>query len=298
MKLSRILWMSLLSLAVGLAAVLYGELPPPSAKTMLQPNLPFANFVYGVGTVEPNDRSHRLNPTKAGVIKKIWVKVGETVPQGAPLFQMDDTQLQAQLKVAEKSLQLNQKRLYSAQHLLKLVQKARDAISEKSLVSSQDALIEAQAELYLAQAKKKVIETQIQQTLIKAPFPGKVLSINCLTGQDSDVCLYKGVLALGAATYNLRVNIDEYDIYQFQPHSKAIAVVQGHPDLSVPIVFDYLEPDLRPKVPGHANGRTTERIDTHVLQAVYHLVPTKAFPVYVNQTFDVYIQDQSLDNTK
>jgi len=292
MKLSRILLLSLISLAVGITAVLYSEMPPPTAKPILQPKLPFTHFVYGVGTVEPHGRPVRLNPNTSGVIKKMWVQVGEIVPQGKPLFQVDDAQLLTQLKVTEKALKLKQKKLNSAQHSFNFIQDlnetAPEAVPKKELISTLDALKEAQAELYLAQAERQVVETKIQQTIIKAPFQAQILSINCRIGQNSDACLTNGVLELGDSAHNLRVNIDEYDVYRFKPNSKAIAVVQGHPNLSRTLIFDHLEPALKPKT--QLSSKTTERTDTRVLQAVYRIESSQAFPVYIGQRFDVYIQ--------
>ena len=292
MKLSRWILLALFSLSIGMVAILYGELPPPAAKPILQPNLPFKHFVYGVGTVEPSQQIHPINPNHAGVIQTLSVKVGDAVSKGTELYQLDDRPLQAQLQVAEKTIALKQQQLNAAQHqfhfIQALKQQAEGAVSEKDFVAKQDAVKITQQALEQAKATKKFIESQIQQTHILAPFDGRIIAINCHTGQNSDACLSQGVMQLGTQALTLRVNIDEYDIPRFQPQSQAIAVVQGHPNLSVPMTFDHLEPKLYSKT--QLIGKTTERTDTRVLQALYRLTPPKHFPIYIGQSFDVYIQ--------
>lgn len=155
---------------------------------------------------------------------------------------------------------------------------------------------EAQAELAMAMSEREAAEERIQLTIIKAPFQAQILSINCRVGQNSDACLSNGVIELGDSTHNLRVNIDEFDVYRFKPNSKAVAVVQGHPKLSIPLVFDHLEPALKPKT--QLSSKTTERTDTRVLQAVYRIESSQTFPVYVGQRFDVYIQSQAPSDEK
>ncbi len=275
----------------ALGAILYGEMPPPVAHPISTPKLPFTHFIYGVGVVEPQSADLKINAPSHGIIRQVFVKPGDPVAKGDPLFKLDDRKILAQLQVANQTIHLKQQALLTVQHqallLEKLNQQMPEAVSKKYLLKSQDAEKEAQAELALAQAQKQALLTELSLTRITAPIDGQVLSINCHKGQNSSSCLQQGVLVLGSQALNLRVNIDEYDASNFNPKGAAIAEAQGHSQLKLPLTFLYIEPQLKPKTV--LTGSPTERTDTRVLQVLYQL-PSHTFPLYAGQQMDVYIQ--------
>jgi HlyD family secretion protein len=85
----------------------------------------------------------------------------------------------------------------------------------------------------------------------------------------------------------VRVDIDETDAWRFRPGAPAVAFVRGNAELKSPLRFVRVEPYVVPKT--SLTGDTAERVDTRVLQVIYSFNPA-AFPVYVGQLMDVFIQ--------
>jgi len=60
---------------------------------------PYVKQLAGSGIVEPETENILVGTHVAGIVDKLYVKVGDVVKPGAPLFQIDDRSLQAELKV-------------------------------------------------------------------------------------------------------------------------------------------------------------------------------------------------------
>lgn len=75
-------------------------LDPPSPP----PRSPFNDTVAAVGLTEPQSEDISIGTHVAGVVQEIFVKVGDSVKAGAPLFRIDDRQLKADLAVREALL--------------------------------------------------------------------------------------------------------------------------------------------------------------------------------------------------
>ena len=103
-----------------------------------------------------------LKPEASGRITKIYFKSGQIVKKGAPLIQLNDTIIKAQLQKAQ-ALAILDKLNY--QRYLQLYQ--------KHFYDKAD-LDKALATLKGAQADVAQYQAQLQQTLISAPFAGKI----------------------------------------------------------------------------------------------------------------------------
>src|SRR5436309_1190288 len=78
----------------------------------------FANTIAGVGLIEPNSESISLGTPLAGIVEKVFVKVGQAVPAGEPLFQIDVRHLEAELEIRRAALITARARVASAQTAL------------------------------------------------------------------------------------------------------------------------------------------------------------------------------------
>ncbi|MFM2095452.1 MAG: hypothetical protein RIS70_2576, partial [Planctomycetota bacterium] len=79
----------------------------------------------------------------------------------------------------------------------------------------------------------------------------------------------------------------EYDIPRFRPGATARATLKGHPGRNFDLEFVRIEPYVVPKK--SLTGLNTERVDTRVLQVIYHL-QTEREPFFVGQQLDVFIE--------
>lgn len=75
---------------------------------------PFATPVAGAGIVEASTQNIAIGSNVAGIATKVFVKVGDTVKAGDPLFQIDDRSRQAELLVRKAELTASRAVLASA----------------------------------------------------------------------------------------------------------------------------------------------------------------------------------------
>jgi HlyD family secretion protein len=78
---------------------------------------PFDNTVAGSGIVEARSENISVGSHLPGVAVEVFVKVGQKVKAGDPLFRLDDRQLQAELKVREANVAATEAQL-SLLHLM------------------------------------------------------------------------------------------------------------------------------------------------------------------------------------
>ena len=78
---------------------------PPLAPPAPPPRSPFGATVAAGGMVEPCTEDISIGTHVAGVVHEVFVKVGDSVAAGAPLFRIDDRQLRANLDVRLATLQ-------------------------------------------------------------------------------------------------------------------------------------------------------------------------------------------------
>ena len=76
-------------------------MPPPILEP---PRSPYEQTVAASGIIEAVNENVRIAPPVAGLITKVFVKVGDQVAEQAPLFQLDDRELHAQLLTREAAI--------------------------------------------------------------------------------------------------------------------------------------------------------------------------------------------------
>ena len=76
------------------------------------PQPPYSHFVAGAGIVEANTENISIGTQVAGIVSKIYVKVGDKVKAGDPLFTIDERAQRAEVKTREAaSLQISEAQL-------------------------------------------------------------------------------------------------------------------------------------------------------------------------------------------
>jgi len=284
-------------IALGVATVMSGNQAKPVAQPVAQPaRAPFESFVAGSGIIEASTENIAVGTPVSGLVMEIYVKWGDRVRAGDPLFKIDDRDLQANLLVAQANVKQAEANLAEAKNQLQRAQSVPDkrAISVEDLQNRRDAVAIDEAALQSVKAQVEQIRIEIGRRTVRALVPGKVLQIKTHAGEFAQ----GGVLAtplmlLGDDTrLHVRVDVDENDAWRFRPGAAAVAFVRGNPDLKTPLQFERFEPYVIPKQ--SLTGDTTERVDTRVLQVIYSF-DQAAVPVYVGQQMDVFIQALPID---
>jgi len=280
---------------------------------------PFASYVFGPGIVEAASENISIGTPVSGIVSAIYVKWGDRVKRGDPLFKVDARDLEAQLipanaKVREMEAQIlpatdkvneAQATLAKAENRLKVGESLEPGVSisaeevanrrfdvgiDRAGLASAEAQVEQlKSQIASAQAQVEQIKAQIALHTIRAPISGRILQMKTRLGEYAQ----SGVpstpfMVLGDDTQlHVRVDIDESDAWKFQPCAPAVASARGNPQLKTSLQYVRTEPNVIPK--SLLTGDVTQRTDTRVLQVVYSFDPS-SLPVYVGQLMDVFIE--------
>ena len=241
--------------------------------------------------VETSTENIEIGTPKSGIVSAIYVKWGDRVNTGDPLFKIDDRDLEGELLVAVAKVREAEAALAKTKNLLKVAEglKPGSSISEVEMDNRRfDAAIN-EAVLGSASAQVEQIKIEIERRTIRAPVSGRILQIKTRLGEFAlSGTLSTPLMLLGDdSRLHVRVDIDENDAWRVRPGAQAMAFVRGNPDLKTPLQFERFEPYVVPKM--SLTGQSTERTDTRVLQAIFSFDPA-ALPVYVGQQIDVFIE--------
>ena len=314
-------------LVVAVTMVIRGNRAAPAAQTVLPPaSAPFSSYVFGPGIVEASTENIAIGTPVSGIVTAVYVKWGDRVKSGAPLFKVDTRDLEAQLlpanaKVKEVEAQVlpatakvneAEATLAKAENRLKVGEGLEPGVSisaeeianrrfdvgtDKALLASAEGQVEQiKAQIASAQAQVEQIQRQIELRTIRAPISGRILQMKTRLGEYAQSGVVSTpLMLLGDDTrLHVRVDIDENDAWRFQPCASAKGSVRGNPQIQTPLQYVRTDPDVIPKVA--LTGDTTQRTDTRVLQVIYSFDPA-SLPVYVGQLMDVFIEAAANDGT-
>jgi HlyD family secretion protein len=300
---------------IALAGVIFavmivraGNKAVPASQPVAQPaQPPFESYIAGAGIVETSTENIAIGTVVPGVVTEVMVKVGDSVKKDAPLFRIDDRDLQAEMVVrkaavesAKANVQVAESTLADLKNQHEMYQGIADARAQireeldkrKFAVQTGAAkLTQAKADVESAQANVQATQTELDRRVVKAPVDSDILQVKIHPGEFAPTgVLAQPLMLIGARnTLNVRVDIDENDAWRLRTDAPAKAFVRGNRDLSTDLTFVRVEPYVVPK--RSLTGESTERVDTRVLQVLYSFQPRAAkLPVYVGQQMDVFIQ--------
>lgn len=282
--------------ALAAAGVVWqtGSNSEPASAQAYTPSPPFAHAVAGSGITETGRGNVAIATTVPGVVRHVFVRVGDTVQSGAALFAIDDRDAAARLDVAQAAIAQAQAALDAPRHrlgYLEHLQKigGRDVISRDSVTAARDSAVAAEAAVASARATEHQARVELERLTVHAPVAARVLQVNTREGQFADnVPGAPPLMLLGDdRRMYLRVNVDENDAWRVRPEARAVAMVRGAGAMKIPLRFEYIEPYVTAR-PG-LTGQTTERSDLRVLQVIYSF-DSAGLPVYLGQQMDAYIE--------
>jgi RND family efflux transporter MFP subunit len=297
---------SILGLAIAIVVAVQSQKETPPAQPVAQPaQAPFKSYIGGAGIVEARTENISIGTSLPGIVKTVFVKVGDRVKAETPLFQIDDRELRADLLIKQANLIKARTAVQEARASLKdyqaqyeLVRHATDrrAVSVDDVQKrryaaelSQAKLASAKAAVIAAEADLKATQTSLERLMVRAPIDCEVLQANLRPGEYAPTgILSTPLIRLGDLDrLHIRVDIDENDAWRFKPETRAVAFLRGNRDLKAELVFVRTEPYVTPKT--SLTGSSTERVDTRVLQVIYSF-DRNALPAYVGQQMEVFIE--------
>lgn len=276
-------------------------MPPPLEPP---PQAPYPATVAASGIIEAANENVRIAPPAGGLITKVFVKVGDRVETDGPLLQLDDRELRAQLAVRESAIPSARARIDEQRHRvedLEVQYKRLQSVHDRRAISEDDVkrtwyAMEANkrvqvrnfAELQQAIAQRDETTLLLERLLVRAPRGGTILQVNVRAGEYAVVGTADPLILLGEMQkLQVRADVDEVNAPLITAGMPAVAYLKGSSRQTIPLTFSRIEPYIVPKK--SLTGDNTERVDTRVLQIIYHFAPP-AFPVYAGQQVDVFIE--------
>lgn len=283
--------------AAGIAAaaveVLHSQqVAPPVAPAGAMPETPFAQTVAGVGLVEASSENISVGSPTSGVVTRMFVKIGDQVKRGQPLFQLDGRALQAELGSKQAAVKAAKVAVdnarYDYQVASQLTQQKVNTQNDRD--EKRFAVAKAEAAVAQAEADLKAVETNVDLLTVKAPIDGEILQLKLHVGEfapeASSVATQAALLMGRTAPLNVRAEFDENDAWRVRKDAAAVGFVRGNPQVKIPLTFVRFEPYVVPKVA--LTGAGTERVDTRVRQVIYSLGQAE-IPVYPGEHMDVWV---------
>src|SRR5689334_10594278 len=108
--------LTVLGMSFAVFAVVQSQkAPPPSHPIETPPTRPSEfKTIAGSGLIEARRENIPIGAPVPGVVWEVFVKIGDHVKTGDPLFRIDDREVRAQLKVREASLAAARAQLHKA----------------------------------------------------------------------------------------------------------------------------------------------------------------------------------------
>jgi len=293
-------FLAIIGVVVAIAMVIRGNRAAPVDQPIVQSSkAPFSSYIFGPGIVEASTENIAVGTPVSGIVRAIYVKWGDRVKTGDPLFKVDTRDLEAQLLPATAKVQEAAANLQKVRNRLRVGEDLDPgvSISTEELANRRYDVEISEATLASAKAQVEQIERQIELRTIRAPVSGRILQMKIRLGEyaQSSV-LSTPLMLLGDDTrLHVRVDIDENDAWRFLPCASAVASVRGNPDLKTPLQYARTDPDVIPKV--LLTGDSTQRTDTRVLQVIYSF-DRGSLPLYVGQLMDVFIEAPSVGTAR
>lgn len=315
---------ALLGVVAAAAMVEEGNRTPPVTKPLFQPaEAPFPSYIFGPGIVEASTQNIAIGTPVSGIVTATYVKWGDHVRAGAPLFKIDTRDLDAQLLPAKAKVKeveaLRSSATAGVEQARQTVAKAENhlrigedlspgvsvsaedlanrkydvEIAKAALNSAEAQAGQVEAQIASAEAQVRQIEDEIKIRTVRASIAGTILQLQIFPGEYAQ----SGVLAtplmvLGNDTVlYVRVEIDQSDAWRFHADAPAVAYVRGNANLKTTLQYVRTDPDVVPQ--SLLTGDATQRTDTRVLHVIYRFEHA-ALSTYVGQLMDVFVQAPSL----
>ncbi len=278
--------------------------PDPVAPPLVEPaTAPYQTAIGARGIVESLGENVHISPLVSGVVEEVFVKVGDQVKKGDPLFRVDSRAARAAVASREAEIPVLTARLAEAEANLAEKQDLLERVTKlgsKNVASEEEvrratfqhraaAALQALAAAELQQGKVLLAEAQtdLDLTLVAAPRDGEILQVNIRSGEHASPNTMMEAILLGdTSALQLRADVDEDSAWRVRPGASATAYIKGTRDKPIPLTFVRVEPYILPKK--SLTGESTERVDTRVLQVIYTF-PAPKTPIYVGQQMDIFI---------
>lgn len=232
-------------------------------------------------------------------VKTVFVKVQGRIKAGAPLLQLDDHELQVQLKTQQAELHVRETEFAEAHRRYEVKKSllARYVVSRDEFESCREQVAIAQTRVESVRSTIEQTESLINRLIVRAPIAGTVLEVNTSAGEYTMPGISATLILLGSiGELPVRADVDEQIAPRVKPCSKAVGYLKGNTQYPIQMECIRLEPYITPRC--NFTGFSTERMDTRVLQVIYKFLNDSRHPIYVGQQMVLFIEELASGNSK
>ncbi|MBY0355014.1 MAG: efflux RND transporter periplasmic adaptor subunit [Rickettsiales bacterium] len=281
--------------ALGLIFALVSVLNRPSAEVREPltppPQSQFDASIAGIGVVEPKSELISLGVELPGVVRQVHVAVGDSVTRGAPLFSLDQRDIDAQITTLNAALESAKIQASDTKAQYDMVASIKDkrAVARDEVNQRKYAQQLGRARVNEIKAQIAQLQTTKARLTVKAPIDGRILALNVRPGEFASAGpLSEPLVRMGdVSQLYVRVEIDEENAHRIKADSQAEALRRGDTSTRIPLSFVRFEPYIRAK---QNLAVSAQRVDTRVLQVLYAL-PDHMDAAFVGQQMDVFISN-------
>ena len=229
--------LALAGLVFALVVAARTSRPAAIAEIVAQPaQAPYDSYIAGAGLIEAASRNVEVATRVSGVVEEIFVRVGDKVQAGQPLFRIEgadaeaDVQVKetavtsaaAKVKEAEATLEDYRQQLRNVERLDTRAVSGEETAKRRANVAIYTAkLAQAAADLDNAVAQRESARVAIERRVVRAPLAGEVLQVNVRKGEFAAAATNATPLLLLGETsrFAVRVDIDENDAWRMKAGS-------------------------------------------------------------------------------
>lgn len=313
---SRIILPALAVIGIIVAAVMIFRSQPdrsPETPAIAPATAPVSQrgsgSVAGSGVVEPSSELVEVGTPIGGVVEEVFVKAGDQVTVGQPLFRIDTrdaraamTEASARVDAARTGAAAARANLEVTRNQLALYRDVGDprAVSRLEVIDRQGGVTNARAQLALQEAQVRTstaelerLRTDLGRRTVRAQITGQILQVSVRVGEFANAGSAQGggsdvsLMTMGNTTpLHVRVDIDEDEIDRVADGRDAVMSPRGDASTRVTARFVRVEPQVIPKK--SLTNDASERVDVRVLQLIY-AIPQTGHRLFVGQQVDAFI---------
>lgn len=228
--------------------------PEPAAVAPVSPG-DLGAAVKATGVIKPCVGAEvRVGSRVSGVVRRLYVKVGDPVKKGQVLAELDDRDLAARRDQAQAELQrsMAERRFAESDR-----QRKRDLWSAKVIAPSEMDVAEracavAEQQVAVARASLAYADIQLSYARIVAPLSGVVASVSTQEGETVSANLEAPtfVTLIDLSRLEVRAYVDETDIGRIAPGQSARFTVDtyGDEEFAGTVATVYPEAEVRDNV--------------------------------------------------
>jgi RND family efflux transporter MFP subunit len=191
--------------------------------------------VKATGIIKPMIGAEvRVGSRVSGVVRRLLVRVGDTVAQGQLLAELDARDLEARGREAAAALELSQANVRYAETDLRRKRELRAdlVLAQSELDLAEQAFAVAEQRRAQAQATLAYATTQLDYARIVAPMAGVVASVTTQEGETvaASFAAPTFVTLVDLSRLEVRAYVDETDIGRIRRGQKGRFTVDTYPD--------------------------------------------------------------------